>query len=57
MHSAERILPSKNSESCWKGGIKFAFMWGISIPQQPWDTKNPKRKKKKIKQDFQDSTL
>lgn len=27
-HSAERILPSKDSESCWEGGIILALMWG-----------------------------
>ena len=29
-HSAEGILPSKNSEFCWKGRIKRALTWDIS---------------------------
>lgn len=32
MHRAERILPSKDSESCWEGGVKFALMWGNFSP-------------------------
>lgn len=29
---AERILPSKDSESCWEGGVIFALMWGNFSP-------------------------
>lgn len=28
VHNGERILPSKDSESCWEGGLKLALMWG-----------------------------
>lgn len=46
-HRAERILPGKDSESCWEGGgVELVLMCGISIPEQPWDTKNTNRKKK-----------